>query len=699
MLAEALRYYKAGFAIIPLKPRAKTPLIKWARFQKRKPTEKEVTQWWTRWPQANIGLVAGTINRIIVFDQDGPDAEKMIKEKGGFPPGPQSATAKGRHYIFRHPGYSIRNDVNKNLSIDIRSDGGYVVAPPSVHPNGSIYEWVPSLSIFEVEIPVMREWQINYLKENCIIESAGEQKPPRWEKEALQGVLEGERNDVATRLAGRYVGKGLADEEVSALLHAWNRKNRPPLSKEELFAVIKSIRDKDSRKPKEGGGEPRSLFDRPDLPDSVDAATPSDFFEGRRFVPQYLSKYLEGKFRPIVFAQGDFYAYKASGAWKPLELDRLGQVAEQVLGKHTRSARVEDGIKTLQKRVYLGADEFKHDPGFLNLRNGMLKIATMELKPHSPQYLSRIQLNVEFSKDAEAPRWHQFLREIFPGAPEKAQALQSYLGYCLMPSCKHQRCLFMLGSGSNGKSVVNEVFTEIIGVENVCSLPLQLMGERFLVGVLRDKLVNVAFELGTSRPTDTSLFKAAVAGDLLMADQKHGKPFVFRPIAKHIFSMNESPKVTDKSYGFQRRPIVITFNERFEGERRDPDLAQKLIAEKDGIFAWILEGLFFVLEKDDLLIPKEIEDSTHEFVKSTNPVLLFVEDCCILGDKFKVRPRDLYMAYVEFCKEGHNRELSRNRFYDQLEIHYPQVRSQQVGTDRQRFFVGIGLRDESSRSP
>jgi putative DNA primase/helicase len=317
---------------------------------------------------------------------------------------------------------------------------------------------------------------------------------------------------------------------------------------------------------------------------------------------------------------------------------------------------------------------------------------TTKLQPHDPKYMSRIQLSVGFHQEAKCPRWMQYLEEVFPEAEEKAQTLQRFYGYCLLPDCRFQRCLFMIGGGANGKSVAVDVLVEVLGAENVCSLPLQLMGERFLIGVLKDKLVNVATEMATNQPIQTANFKDAVAGGLLMADRKHGQPFSFYPIAKHIFSMNDVPKITDKSYGFQRRPIVLTFNETFEGDRADRQLMNKLREETPGIFTWMFEGLAKVLDEGDLLVPESVERDTAEFVKSTNPVLLFVDDCCVFGDECKVKPKALYEEYKKWCEEGKNRPLARNRFYDQVLIHFPGVTKRMIGEKRERVYVGMGLR-------
>ena len=690
----ALKYTQSGFTIIPLKPRKKEPPIKWKRYQKRKPTRQEVNDWWAKWPDANIALLTGKINNFIAFDEDSPEAEKFIKKKGGFPPGPQSITKKGRHYLFKHPGFLVHQDVNKKLTLDVRGDGGYIVAPPSIHPDGAQYSWAPGLSIFEIDPPEMRPWQIEYLKEYCGDEGDGSRNIEGWHEEVIQGVEKGSRNDTAARLAGRYIEKGLSDEEVISILLSWNKKNRPPLPQNEIIQGVKSIREKDTKRDKKKSRPDKEIspFDGKALLISIDDIKTRDFFENKRFVPQYLAKYLQIKFEPIAYGQGDFYQYNNNGVWKTIESDLLGHESEKILDKHTKSARIEDSIKTLQKRVYIRPGKFLHDPNYLNLRNGMLEIATVELKEHNREYYNRVQLNVSLNKKARCPRWDKFLDEIFPDAPAKKKALQSYFGYCLLPDCRHQRCLFLLGAGANGKSVVTDVLISILGEENVCSLPLQLMGERFLIGQLKDKLVNVASEIATNRPTDTSCFKDAVTGGLLMADQKHGKPFAFYPIAKHIFSMNETPKITDKSYGFQRRPIVIKFMERFEGEKRDPYLTKKLIQEKEGIFMWMLEGLLMVLEKDDLIIPDVVEKETKEMIKATNPVLLFVDDCCVLDDDYRVKPKDLFKEYSEWCKEGHNRPLSRNRFYDQILLNFSSVKKKQVKDNRMRMYIGIGIR-------
>lgn len=424
--------------------------------------------------------------------------------------------------------------------------------------------------------------------------------------------------------------------------------------------------------------------------------TPLVFFENKRFMPQFLAKYLEKYMSPVKYDGGNFYKYMACGYWKKLPADKISQVAEIAMDKHATSAKISDAVTLLGHRVFIQPEDFRHNPDYINLRSGMLDIDTLEIVPHHPKYYSRFQLPVQYSLDSDPPRairWEQFLTEIFPGedGAKKAQCLQSFFGYCLLPDCRYQKCLFLIGSGANGKSVVIDILVDLVGQENVSSLPLQLFGQRFLIGQLKDKLVNVAGEISTQGPIDTDVFKNAVSGGLLMADEKHGKPFGFYPHAKHIFAMNEVPKINDKSHGFTRRPIVLKFTEQFDGDRKDPNLLKKLRTELDGIFFWMLEGLNMILHYGDLFVPDVVEEDGAEFIKTTNPVLTFFDECCILGDGKMVAPQKLFEKYLSWCTEGKNRPMSRNRFYAQVLLHCKTVRKAQVGPERQRVFTGIGL--------
>jgi hypothetical protein len=160
----ALEYLERGWSVIPLRPQDKVPYadllpIKldaegqvmltrsgrprhtWEPYQNRQPTRDEVCGWWGRDPTANLGIVTGRVSGIIVQDLDGPEGMAEAQRRGGIPRTPISRTGNGMHVLYQHPGYEVGNFARRAPGIDARGDGGYIAAPPSIHPNGQQYQW------------------------------------------------------------------------------------------------------------------------------------------------------------------------------------------------------------------------------------------------------------------------------------------------------------------------------------------------------------------------------------------------------------------------------------------------------------------------------------------------------------------------------------------------------------------------------
>jgi hypothetical protein len=234
VLEAALRYCMFGYSVIPI-GRDKKPLIEWKRYQTERAAPEQITAWFKQFPNAGIGIVTGAISGIVVVDvEDGgrtDDLPKTVISKTG---------GGGFHYYYRHPGIPVENGVrigNKDDKRDIRGDGGYVVAPPSLHASGKNYEWVvpPDNTPFA-------EFPSQLLKqENPLIPFS--KSGHDWGRK-LNGVAEGERNDVAAEIAGKLLAHIPASEWENLawpLLCAWNDKNNPPLPEMELRSVFGSI--------------------------------------------------------------------------------------------------------------------------------------------------------------------------------------------------------------------------------------------------------------------------------------------------------------------------------------------------------------------------------------------------------------------------------------------------------------------------
>ena len=234
LLEAALEYFEQGYSVIPLQPNSKLPLISWMDYTNKRATKELITHWWLKNPNANIGIVTGKISNIVVIDVDvqkGGDAKSVYELA---PTNFISQTGSGGYHLVYHYHDEIpKNKVGKD-GIDVRSNGGYIVAPPSIHSNGNKYEWVQKIRKGQVTSALISSL-------NSSVTANNDEGYDKWIADALLGVNHGSRNDTCTRLAGYYAGKGIPKDVATILLSEWNNKNTPPLDDGEIKTTIDSV--------------------------------------------------------------------------------------------------------------------------------------------------------------------------------------------------------------------------------------------------------------------------------------------------------------------------------------------------------------------------------------------------------------------------------------------------------------------------
>ena len=240
-MSQTIQFAKAyagmGWESFPVKPHDKTPLVKWADVATKDTVM--LNGWFENFPDANIGIACGKRSDIVVLDVDAghggyESLTALIEKYGSLPKTPVSKTGSGgEHIFFKHPNVEIRNSAGKlGKGLDIRGDGGYVVAPPSLHPNGNDYRWTVYPS--ETELADMPEWMIEALKEN---------KPQQAQPTETNEIVEGGRNEYLTKMAGAMRRKSFSEDAIFAALQIHNReKCSPPLSDGEVYQIAHSIK-------------------------------------------------------------------------------------------------------------------------------------------------------------------------------------------------------------------------------------------------------------------------------------------------------------------------------------------------------------------------------------------------------------------------------------------------------------------------
>jgi hypothetical protein len=217
-------YRRRGWSAIRVK--GKIPAEPWAEYQQRRMTLEEIEE--RPWP--GVGVVTGGISGIVVLDADSPEAVEELKRRG-HPPTPTTKTARGLHLYFRHPGGELPTRIGLGSGLDLKGDGGYVVAPPSKHPSGSVYEWI--ISPDEEELAPLPRWAIDEIRA----------RGRRATAEVLgQEIPNGSRNKTITSIAGSLRRRGLGETAIYAALLGINAEVcRPPLPDHEVQKIAASV--------------------------------------------------------------------------------------------------------------------------------------------------------------------------------------------------------------------------------------------------------------------------------------------------------------------------------------------------------------------------------------------------------------------------------------------------------------------------
>ena len=239
----ALVYVARGWSVIPIERHGKRPLVSWLEFQSRLAAPDEIEGWFQRWPDSNIALVTGRLSGLVVLDVDSghggaASLSQLESEEGPLPRTVEAVTGGGgRHLYFSHPGVPVANRVGVRPGIDVRGDGGCVVAPPSVHSSGRRYAWARACSPGEVPLAGLPRWLLH--------PEGGERAGhplSYWRQIVHEGVEEGARNTTLASLAGHLLRHGVDPRVALELLLTWNRvRCRPPLDDEEVASVVDSI--------------------------------------------------------------------------------------------------------------------------------------------------------------------------------------------------------------------------------------------------------------------------------------------------------------------------------------------------------------------------------------------------------------------------------------------------------------------------
>lgn len=654
----ALQYIMQGLSVLPLLPRDKKPAIKGGLSNATREVNI-IIPWYAAHPEHNIGIACGAKSRnLIALDLDVSDTKDGTAVLADFEEKyaelPHTAAVKtgsgGVHYLYLANEH-VQSSVNAILGVDIRAEGSYIVAPPSIHPNGNAYEWIHPLS----ELAEANQAVYDFIK-HVQPKNQGDKSENRFK--LPDQIKEGERDNTLFKYACQLQEFGASDDEIAQKINEANlQKCSEPLPDSDIARIVKSA----TKYPK---GEKQSLK-TPDKP-SQD--------------PDYWQKFVlkSGKVKHNVLAREILDKNKACiidgvpSVWNGKRwLQGLNQV-KRLCTYYYDGCRKQDKNEVVayvleQSRYYISKKDLDTRP-YVQFKNCTYDPTTGKtLEPTPDMYITNeIAVPLDFSStksEADA-----FIDRIAAKDKTTAKALIQIVASAMCSYKPTMQTPMLLGKAqckggeaSNGKSTYLNVLTALLGFENVSSLNLSTLGQRFQAGQLIGKLANIGDDIPDKpiKGEELDTFKKIVTSDALYTDIKGAEGFSFIPHALPVFSMNTVPEFEDITTGITRRIAFVPFRACFRPDDAsyDQNYAKRINRPSELIrLAYrAIQELPELYESCRFAEIDGAQEEMYDFVTQNNTVLRWIDENDLTKRDFIGHSsKDVYENYIEWCERIHS---------------------------------------------
>lgn len=737
-LNEALSYLRLGWAVFPLETRTKKPhprLIpgrKWGTFRAKRASEDQVRQWWTQDAQAGIGLVLGQVSNVVCLDFDGERAEQLARDSSlTIPSTTCSRTGGGGlHFLFRCAeklGATTTLLKGDGCHVEFRAEASYAVSPPSMHPSGNGYEWlIPPEDIADLPDHIRSLVQSKEQADSHNLDFAIDELPARFQK-LLAGdhklkqlyqepSADGDQSGRDFAMACRCLARGLTERETASVLWLMPHGKRQRDNRRAADYVVPTVRrafaeveqrdvvEAEVMAPKEANalqGASRKASVQVKSGARSKASIRKLLCDGGqdgKLKPNCprIAEHLHDE-APVFSLGGRLYRYE-NGVYRSDGEESLRRDVALLLSELSTQHRANEVVGYLRDKYTVSAADIDADLQTLNVANGLLKVNTLELRPHDPQYLTIVQVPVEFHQGAECPQIGQFFRQVFP--LDCVGLAYEVADYCLRRDLEPRTATLLLGPTHAGKSTYISLITHLAGDNNVVNVELQDFAEdRFPTAQLFGKMVNCFADLPSTPLRRSSTFKAMTGGDRLSAQEKYGRRFDFKPYAKLLSSANRPPGTRDYSDAYYVRWRVVPFPNQFLGINDDTGLPAKLTAqgELEGLLVAALHAAMTIPPTGRLSEPPSVREANNQFRQATDTMAAFAREVCTVGEEQAIGRQQLFDVYRYWCDKNSLYAVSQQRFNVRLEQVAPSIRRTKTGSreHRVKYWQGIGIAEDS----
>ena len=388
------------------------------------------------------------------------------------------------------------------------------------------------------------------------------------------------------------------------------------------------------------------------------------FFDGNTLLHEKFAEYLKNA-KHIVKINNQLHIFK-DGIYVPGYRAIEGEMIQLI--PHLRDAQRKEVLKYLE----LIAEPAKAaDANFIAFKNGVYDVAHEVMVPPSPDLILTNRIEHNFNPAAYSELMDSTLNKLSCQDKDIRALLEECVGYCFYRRNELGKAFILTGDKSNGKSTFLDVVAAILGEDNISTLDIKELGDRFSTSMMFGKLANIADDIGDDflQGTQVSVFKKVVTGNRIKAERKGQDPFEFSPYVKILASANEIPRMKDKTGAVLRRLVIIPFNATFSKDDPDyrPFIKYDLMQPEalEYMIALGMEGLKRVISNRAFTVPALVQEQLDEYEESNNPIIAFLKDV-ELSELENEPTSDVYRRYNLFCTENSLQAMSAIAFTKQL---------------------------------
>jgi len=729
LCTAALSYARQGLAVFPCEVRGKAPhpQLPTGGFKHATTDADKIRSWWAMWPSANIGIACGA-SGLVVIDVDtkhgtpGLDTWRTYLPDLGANNTPTVATPTGGfHYFYKAPNAALEQGNNKlGKGVDVKGAGGYVLAPPSIHPDtGTRYEWAPGYGLDSASVLPLPPVFVKKLE-----------RKPRTKKASTPATSSDFDNakDALQHLSPErceeyqmWVEVGMALSPLGApgfdLWDDWSQGS----TKYDTDECVSKWRTFDPSKGRglgslfrwatdDSGGlwhvkraETEEVSHPNGLTDTTNAERLVERFGHRlRYVYEWgwlawTGKRWERDTTGVVVR----CAKRTARSYYTDAAEATDKDVAKAYADHAHKSQSARAIKAMvdmaqsELPVLAEIDDFDADPWILNCLNGVVDLRTGQLSQHEPTNMITKLAPVVYNPNATSPILTRYLEDTTKDNADFARYLQRACGYSLTGDTSEECFFLVLGPAATGKSTLVEAMLAVLGdygVKSSFSAFLQLNsrgGATPELAHLRGARLVAAVETAKGAHLNEPLVKEMTGGDTLTVRELYKPPFSFKPTFKLWLAANDAPTMTDTDTGLWRRLQRVPFEH--EIAHRDPNVKARLCTDAGpAVLAWAVQGCL-AWQAEGLSPCEIVQAKTSALRAEFDPLAEFFSEQCIIGGEYEVDAQELRSAYEEWAQSWGAKAINDKDWGKRL---------QSLGAERERItrhglkvtiWQGIGL--------